>query len=1382
MSKQYTIKSKFLNSLNETLQKMLLDENTKIIKNPILEADGNFTSVIDSDNKAFDPSKINSNIIVDDEDKSKDTFERKNELTDKAINKIKQSLSISDELQSILNEIDKINKDTDYNDWKLNDKQNTAVLKSKNANIFLQNNHICLSHDGKIELFKSVNELHNWLRKNNYPLPKNIKLHESILQEADKKNNKNDSDEDSEEEYDKEIKDKEEELKKYLGPWFDILYDKRNEVDKAKEKYELSKILYPDSKTASYTDKNKISNALKDISNSKPDMLKDTSEIAKELTIDNPFAVLSALEDEIQQNNENLAKTTTERNNYVNEISNELLNKLNKLGKDIADKNYRTSDLLNDLPTIISTQNSLLNYQKNENLKQIAIEKNEKIKDKLIKENEKIDKNLDLHKKLLDYFNNKIYPKLDAILDYDTNISKYQNYKSALNNFNNISIIGIIKNLMKYKDNIINKNLYIDNEEDFNKILDTFYKNPIPLLQELEKEKNLNYKNLNNTLPYKKDIKNQINKIKEILINYANKIILFDHNDYDEYIKKLSEIYTNLIREIQSLNDRIESIKRINKSLPSKQKRSTEDLENDKNQKEEKQKEFSKIFSSSSDLNNKINNLIYNLKNNDRIDFNEINKLYKNYMDFITEANINAEEIIKVSELYPKDFNRKIINDLKSLIKYNETNKNKCIEATNPLLSEINNNTNQTSNFDEYYKFLEKAIEQLKGYDHYNKNNPQPGKATGYEFKPGKLNRKDSIARERLIPYAELYAEKDPTNKTIYNKLQTDESIEEGTEMNNLWYLIYQNKNRPEKLYLNDNWRDGNILTNDIEAASAFINREDSINELQELYNTKKCDYPFKPVEIDSLSECGVTCGSLGPAVQYTANKNLKEDDLLDEMSKASAKDAYGNPRGSMKDVRKDIGLDVDTFVNAGEEGRDDVVKRDYNSRVTNMATKNWNVPIDYTKKIKRTYPDLFLHKVQPGKIADYDSDDFNTNEKFKITDIDGFKNSLNQYVKEILEDPEFKDLEPLTPEELIYTTPSGILKYDSRYTNVLPSKAAGWQNAWKKWFTKNNEIYHWVGEGNRSNRINNAIKNNDQETLQREIDKSERRRTKEGIILPDGSSLKQATTTCLINKDKLKPFYEQGISIINAYNNGEIDDSGLTYRLGKLLDSDDLFKYNKKLNKSDYNFRPFILQALKEYCTKPTKDNEGNNILKVTEGEVYNTLKFLERELNISDIFPSYIEDENNFSESIVSLSNEFLRLLTEADTPADFATNLDNKNDLSMNMSNSLDNDTSFDMKSSDQMNDLDNDSIDLPNDNNMNEPNKGFGDININGGMGDMGDYGPEEDDPMMNMPMEPEDEYKIIDILVDEDDKSNIKLKVKNLTTNEIEEKDLSEIDI
>ena len=160
---------------------MTSSKYTQNIKKLLAEAENQFTSTI---NTKMPGKEEQSDTLVSPAIEHNFTDESQQEkaaLTAKAMEKVKQSLEVSDELQSILNEIDKINKDVNSNKWQLNDKDNTAILPSKNAQIFKQNNYLCLSYNNKVELFNSVSELHDFLRKHNIPLPQNIKLHEATV-------------------------------------------------------------------------------------------------------------------------------------------------------------------------------------------------------------------------------------------------------------------------------------------------------------------------------------------------------------------------------------------------------------------------------------------------------------------------------------------------------------------------------------------------------------------------------------------------------------------------------------------------------------------------------------------------------------------------------------------------------------------------------------------------------------------------------------------------------------------------------------------------------------------------------------------------------------------------------------------------------------------------------------------------------------------------------------------------------------------------------------------------------------------------------------------------------------------------------------------------
>lgn len=172
------IRSSFLNVLNEAIQKMVINDTIQTFTPIIVEADGKFTSVLNT-NDNFDPNKLGSGIETVDNEEELNQNETKTQLLNKAKDAMDRSLDASNEFQQILAKIKKLSQTTDYDTWVVNKEGNTATLNSKKARIFKQNNNLCLSHEGKIELFKSVAELHNWLKENNYPLPKNIEIHES---------------------------------------------------------------------------------------------------------------------------------------------------------------------------------------------------------------------------------------------------------------------------------------------------------------------------------------------------------------------------------------------------------------------------------------------------------------------------------------------------------------------------------------------------------------------------------------------------------------------------------------------------------------------------------------------------------------------------------------------------------------------------------------------------------------------------------------------------------------------------------------------------------------------------------------------------------------------------------------------------------------------------------------------------------------------------------------------------------------------------------------------------------------------------------------------------------------------------------------------------
>ena len=65
-------------------------------------------------------------------------------------------------------------------EWVLNKDHCDLYLANKNAHIFKQNNNLCLSHNGKIEIFKSIEDLKKYLSNHDFPDLPNVKLYESV--------------------------------------------------------------------------------------------------------------------------------------------------------------------------------------------------------------------------------------------------------------------------------------------------------------------------------------------------------------------------------------------------------------------------------------------------------------------------------------------------------------------------------------------------------------------------------------------------------------------------------------------------------------------------------------------------------------------------------------------------------------------------------------------------------------------------------------------------------------------------------------------------------------------------------------------------------------------------------------------------------------------------------------------------------------------------------------------------------------------------------------------------------------------------------------------------------------------------------------------------
>lgn len=169
MSDTYRIKSRFLNVINECIKKISIVEDDSSYTQPSMDSDGNFYT----DVKTRSEPKVNNSAEVEKLDS-----ESKEDLVAKAVVKLKQSIDIASDLDDIINEI--IGYDNKKsNSWVLNKDHCDLYLAKKNAHIFKQNNNLCLSHNGKIEVFKSIEEMKKYLKDNDFPDVPAVKLYES---------------------------------------------------------------------------------------------------------------------------------------------------------------------------------------------------------------------------------------------------------------------------------------------------------------------------------------------------------------------------------------------------------------------------------------------------------------------------------------------------------------------------------------------------------------------------------------------------------------------------------------------------------------------------------------------------------------------------------------------------------------------------------------------------------------------------------------------------------------------------------------------------------------------------------------------------------------------------------------------------------------------------------------------------------------------------------------------------------------------------------------------------------------------------------------------------------------------------------------------------
>jgi len=168
---QYRIKSKFLTAITEMTKKLSLTEEGVTATSPAMDDEGNFITDIETD-KELQLQGVGVDV------EKKEEPQTKEELMAQAVEKFKNATDVMAEFDELIKKINQA--DEDVSDvWEVNEEGNDVFLQSKDAHIFQQNGNILLSHDGIVEIFKTVPELHAWLKEHNYPLPPAVEIHES---------------------------------------------------------------------------------------------------------------------------------------------------------------------------------------------------------------------------------------------------------------------------------------------------------------------------------------------------------------------------------------------------------------------------------------------------------------------------------------------------------------------------------------------------------------------------------------------------------------------------------------------------------------------------------------------------------------------------------------------------------------------------------------------------------------------------------------------------------------------------------------------------------------------------------------------------------------------------------------------------------------------------------------------------------------------------------------------------------------------------------------------------------------------------------------------------------------------------------------------------
>ena len=521
--------------------------------------------------------------------------------------------------------------------------------------------------------------------------------------------------------------------------------------------------------------------------------------------------------------------------------------------------------------------------------------------------------------------------------------------------------------------------------------------------------------------------------------------------------------------------------------------------------------------------------------------------------------------------------------------------------------------------------------------------------------------------------------------------LTADELNEDQLDNQDLWYLSYQTNNRDTDFYLNSEWMEGNLLTDNLEQAAKFLNKEEAKQEAEKVYENKIIDAPFIPIQINDINECfgGTTSASIGMAPVYTSNKKLKEEDELEE-------GIYGYPGTPFE-------------------------KKYYDRKYTRASDylKWYNSLSDDGKR--NIDPNEENYKLAKEEMAAYQGRDLGakhwTGRNVSKDDPDQmFRNLIDYHTGEILD----KDLFIQRVKEMNDKYGLDINPNEPVFNIKNPDITS--EHKWIKQISDHNKEQRdkWIKDYYIPNRMLGD----------------------KGKIRKNAASRKKEYEQELIDKNKNDSILNNNPKIISFYN--------------------ELFDMRNDLNSEQTQYE-FFNELYKRF-----------NQLQPAEQKIL-TKKLIDAgekgEIDLDDTMLMVLNDRLKYLQNEAVNNINIQKTLTEDDKPEDFATNKS-----TVNVSSDIDTtvndnkDTFSDPTEAEYTND-----IDSIGGNESDNPAVNFGDISIDGGSID-----PDSEEEQMDIPQEPP--YKIVDVLINDSDPSDIKVKVQNTETEEIETKDLSEINI